>query len=188
MKDWKEIVKACVNDNTEFTMNVNEDEFEFALISPAGQDFRFELCGIETFDDLLKKLDDYYDSYDPSEEASYWLGSDGHGKNGAPYEMGDVYEDMFECKEYVEDLIDYLDDFEFDEYETRVFQIEVHETYTETFYVMADSYDEAEEKAKKLIEEDRVIVNKGQAPRISCYVEDEMPIEEAEEDGIEYFE
>ena len=40
-----------------------------------------------------------YESFDVSEEAYLWLDSFGHGKNGAPYDMKDVYEDMEEAKE-----------------------------------------------------------------------------------------
>ena len=33
-----------------------------------------------------------------------WLDSDGHGKNGAPYHMRDLLEDMEACETMLEDL------------------------------------------------------------------------------------
>lgn len=84
---------------------------EFSKYSPAGQDFSFEV----DFDGDIKVLADniyrYYNNYDPSEEAYYWLDSTGHGKNGAPYEMGDVYEDMKACQTYIHDLWELVDCF-----------------------------------------------------------------------------
>ena len=70
----------------------------FSQFSPAGQDFN---CEVEysNLDEIWNKVFEYYKSYDPSYEASLWLDSEGHGKNGAPYEMIDVYNDMKACEE-----------------------------------------------------------------------------------------
>ena len=46
----------------------------------------------------------YYQDFDVSYETSLWIGSDGHGKNGAPYEIKDIYEDMEECHEFIMEL------------------------------------------------------------------------------------
>ena len=45
-----------------------------------------------------------YDGYDVSFEAYLWLDDDGHGKNGAPYDMKDVYEDMEAVKDMLWEL------------------------------------------------------------------------------------
>lgn len=83
------------NDGTKFVM--------FSQYSPAGQDFNVEL-EYENLGEIEDKLREYYDSYDPSYEASLWLDSEGHGKNGAPYEMIDVYNDMVACEEMIDKL------------------------------------------------------------------------------------
>lgn len=83
------------NDGTKFVM--------FSQYSPAGQDFNIEL-EYENLGEIEDKLREYYDSYDPSREAYLWLGNDGHGKNGAPYEMIDVYNDMKACEEMIDKL------------------------------------------------------------------------------------
>lgn len=79
----------------------------FRKYSPAGQDFNMEIY-YKNLDELASKIDDYYESFDPSQEAYYWLGSDGHGKNGAPDTMGEVYDDMVSCEEMIRDLYDAL--------------------------------------------------------------------------------
>lgn len=83
------------NDGTKFVM--------FSQYSPAGQDFNVEL-DYENLGEIKDKLRKYYDSYDPSYEASLWLDDDGHGRNGAPYEMIDVYNDMKACEEMIDKL------------------------------------------------------------------------------------
>ena len=75
----------------------------FSQYSPAGQDFSVEL-EYKTLGEIEDRLREYYDSYDPSYEAYLWLGRDGHGKKGAPYEMVDVYNDMVACKEMIDKL------------------------------------------------------------------------------------
>lgn len=61
-----------------------------------GQDYSFEL---DTTEDLLEQVRDQWKCYDPCREAYLWLDSEGHGKNGAPYYMGEVLKDMEEIDE-----------------------------------------------------------------------------------------
>ncbi len=81
-------------------------EFTFAQYSDAGQDFSFMAemkdGDIET---LIKSISDYYEGYDPDEEALLWIGPDGHGMNGAPYRITDIIKDMKQCEEMVGDLL-----------------------------------------------------------------------------------
>ena len=79
--------------------------FIFSKYSPAGQDFSFESDMEENnIQYLLDNINEYFSHYDCSEEAYLWLDETGHGKNGAPYDMKDVYEDMEACEQYVFDL------------------------------------------------------------------------------------
>lgn len=78
-----------------------DDILNFSRISPAGQDFDFS---IDTENDLelFKNNIFVYDStFDVSYETWLWLDDTGHGKNGAPYDMKDAYEDMEECEGYI---------------------------------------------------------------------------------------
>lgn len=57
-------------------------------------------------DTLIKSVREYYENYDPDEEAYLWIGDDGHGRNGAPYRMRDVLDDMEEAEKMIETLLD----------------------------------------------------------------------------------
>ena len=85
--------------------------YMFSKMSPAGQDFNFEVdigCDIE---DFLNIVDNYYQNFDVSYETYLWLDNTGHGKNGAPYEMEDVLEDMKACEQYINDIAWIVNDF-----------------------------------------------------------------------------
>lgn len=47
--------------------------------------------------------------YDVSYETYLWLDDEGHGSNGAPYDMKDVYEDMEWWKDSLENLANTLE-------------------------------------------------------------------------------
>lgn len=95
-QDWK--VDIVDNGDGDYT-------FVFQKYSPAGQDFSFEADMEENnIQYLLDNINEYFLNYDCSEEAYLWLDDTGHGCNGAPYDMKDVYEDMQACEQYVFDL------------------------------------------------------------------------------------
>ena len=65
--------------------------FEFSQYTKAGQDFNFSAeMRYADPDTLIKSVREYYENYDPDEEAYLWIGDDGHGKNGAPYRISDM--------------------------------------------------------------------------------------------------
>lgn len=79
----------------------------FNWISPAGRDFCIEIEA-ENLEELIKGLEGFLSGFDVSEEAYIWLDSSGHGKNGAPYDMRDVYNDMENCEISTANLLDSL--------------------------------------------------------------------------------
>lgn len=97
-------------------------EFTFAQYSDAGQDFSFmaEMKDGDV-DTLIQNISDYYEGYDPDEEAILWIGPDGHGRNGAPYRLTDIINDMEQCERMVRDLLSAIEEAnrkgEFDELE-----------------------------------------------------------------------
>lgn len=105
---WKVDVES--NDGDNFS-------YEFSKYSPVGQDFSFEA---EMEDNnvyaLLNNIKDYYDNYDCSYEAYLWLDNTGHGTNGAPYDMKDVYEDMEACEGMTFELWKSLSEEDWEEY------------------------------------------------------------------------
>ena len=86
---------------------VNED-YTILMIgkySPAGQDFSITVEAEEnSVYSFLDNLYDRYSDFDVSYEAYIWLDSSGHGKNGAPYDMKDLYEDMEWCEKEILEL------------------------------------------------------------------------------------
>lgn len=81
--------------------------FEFSKFTLAGQDFSFTatMKG-KDLDSLITDMEDYYEGFDVDEETYLWLDNSGHGKNGAPYRMRDVLEDMEAAEKMVENLLD----------------------------------------------------------------------------------
>lgn len=113
MKTLNERIKE-IAENQGFAVDIVDNgdgdyTFVFEKYSPAGQDFYFE-ADIEenNIQYLLDNIYDFYKNYDCSEEAYLWLDETGHGTNGAPYDMKEVYEDMEACEKYVLDLYDIL--------------------------------------------------------------------------------
>lgn len=76
--------------------------------SPAGQDFGFYIESVTSIEEVADKIYDQYNEYDVSEAAYIWLDDSGHGKNGAPYDMKDVYEDMEACEANIFELYELI--------------------------------------------------------------------------------
>ena len=93
----------------EWIVTVDERDYTFSKFSPAGQDFNIEVSG-DTAQEIIEGVKEYYDNFDCSFEAYLWLDSEGHGTNGAPYDMKDVYEDMEACAEMINELWEALAD------------------------------------------------------------------------------
>ena len=80
-------------------------DVNFAKYTSYGQDFN--VCVALEDNDMegfIDNIHDYYESFDVDEEAYIWIGSDGHGKNGAPYHIADIVKDMEEAEAMIADL------------------------------------------------------------------------------------
>lgn len=96
---------AVYNYSTDFA----ELELEFSKYSRAGQDFIFCVHATSgAIHDFLNEMEKYIDGYDPEEVALLWIGDDGHGKNGAPYHIADIVNDMIDCKNNMQALFNVL--------------------------------------------------------------------------------
>ena len=88
--------------------------FSFQKYSPAGRDFGFEVCvpndedEYVIYDSVADAIDTYWEDFDVCQETYIWLDDTGHGKNGAPYRMRDVLEDMDECHRMILELYNLL--------------------------------------------------------------------------------
>ena len=87
-----------------------EVTFSFEKYSPAGRDFCFEVCvpndedEYVIYDSVADAIYTYFEGFDVSYETYIWLDEEGHGKNGAPYDMSDVYKDTESCEKMIDDL------------------------------------------------------------------------------------
>lgn len=90
--------------------SVTKDRYDIELqfYTDYGQDFSFS---VNRNEDYVKQVYDYYNSFDPEQEALLWVGDDGHGKNGAPYHLKDIIKDMEEVEYMLEKLYETLIDF-----------------------------------------------------------------------------
>lgn len=84
--------------------------FSFEKYSPAGQDFYFEVSVPNDddedifYDNVADAIFTYWEDFDVCYETYLWLDDTGHGKNGAPRNMKDLYEDMQACEDMIHDL------------------------------------------------------------------------------------
>lgn len=108
----EELIKIAESDS----WTVTEEEYTngkgllFSRFSPAGQDFSISTGPFESAEELINSIHQRYVEYDADSEAYLWLDNEGHGKNGAPYRMRDVLEDMEACEKMIYDLyISYRD-------------------------------------------------------------------------------
>ncbi len=90
---------------------VDGNIIEFGKYSSMGQDFNFCVDTEESLEYFLNNVLACYQDFDVSYEAYLWLDNTGHGKNGAPYKMIDVYRDMEECQEYIMELYHIVDTY-----------------------------------------------------------------------------
>ena len=85
--------------------------YRFGKYSSQGQDFSF--C-IDTEGDMscfMYNVLNYYNDFDVSEETYLWLDNTGHGTNGAPWDMRDLYNDMEECQGFILELFEIVREF-----------------------------------------------------------------------------
>ena len=85
--------------------------FSFEKYSPAGRDFCFEVSVPNDededviYENVADAIADYWEGFDVSYETYIWLDETGHGNNGSPYDMKDVYEDTLYCSGMIHDLL-----------------------------------------------------------------------------------
>lgn len=106
----KKLIKAI--ENAGFSVSKDDNNmYDFGKYSSAGQDFHFHVDTGECLGDFLCNIFAYYQGFDVSEETYYWLDDTGHGKNGAPYDMRDIYNDMEECEGFIDELYEIVREF-----------------------------------------------------------------------------
>lgn len=95
-----EVIKV-IKQIEELGWNVNieyDTVVELSKYSPAGKDFYMLIDTENNIDCFIENIYKYYDNFDVSYETYLWLDDEGHGVNGAPYDMREVYNDIEACK------------------------------------------------------------------------------------------
>ena len=93
-----------------YVNNETEVCFSFEKYSPAGQDFYFEVSVRNeedediVYNNVAEAIGTYWEGFDVCYETYIWLDETGHGRNGAPRDMKDLYEDMQACADMTHDL------------------------------------------------------------------------------------
>lgn len=90
------------------TSEPNLVELNFQQYTHKGQDFSFSVEMKDDIDDFLKEIEKYYEAFDPDYEAYLWIGTDGHGKHGAPYHIIDIVTDMEQAEAMIKTLYETL--------------------------------------------------------------------------------
>ena len=90
-----------------------KSEFEFGKYSPAGRDFSFNATmKCANINSLIEDIDNYYEGFDVDSETYIWLDQFGHGRNGAPYRMRAVLEDMEATEKMIGELLGAIKEME----------------------------------------------------------------------------
>jgi len=105
-KDMEIIIEIA--EKLDWGVRVDKNEWEFSKFSPAGQDFNITITA-NNLRDIVDKIQERCNNFDCSQETHLWLDNTGHGMNGAPEDMKDLYEDMEACLEMMEELFNELD-------------------------------------------------------------------------------
>lgn len=90
-KDWKDLVKEVAN-GLGWSVDIDDNNnFMFEKDIQFQRNIGFMVTA-DNIESLCKEVSDYYFNFDVSYETYSWLDEKGHGKNGAPYDMSDVYD------------------------------------------------------------------------------------------------
>lgn len=80
MENWMEKAKERLKEYDFTVEEETEGMIRIGKFGSAGQDFSFCVEIGETLEELRDEIITYYENFDVSEEAYYWLDDSGHGK------------------------------------------------------------------------------------------------------------
>lgn len=79
----------------------DDNQISLQIFSPSGHDFNISIETEGDVDTFIENIYNCYENFDVSYETYLWLDEEGHGKNGAPYDMRDLYNDMEACEQLI---------------------------------------------------------------------------------------
>ena len=106
-KDWKDLVKEIANE-LGWSVDIDDNNnFMFERYTSCRQKFGFSIKA-NNMDTLHKKALDYYSHFDVSFMTYDQLDERCHGINGAPYDMSDAYDNMYDYMLKIKALVNVL--------------------------------------------------------------------------------
>lgn len=91
-------------ESLDWNVTVDGNDVDFQYYTNYGQDCHMNITLAEDFDKFTDEIYSYYENYDVSEETALWIDESGHGKNGAPYDIEDILNDMKEFESAIYEL------------------------------------------------------------------------------------
>lgn len=90
----EKVAELCV-----WKVYIDDTIFEFEKMIGT-QDFVLAISYKEkSLQSFVFQIENYLKNFDVDYETSIWIGKDGHGKNGAPYHIKDILDEMYSAKE-----------------------------------------------------------------------------------------
>lgn len=153
-------------ESLEWNVTVDGNDVDFQYYTNYGQDCHMNITLTEDFDKFTDEIYSYYENYDVSEETALWVDESGHGKNGAPYDIEDILNDMKEFESAIHELwkklntealnenSGYMDKEEFMNYIAENYNIsgEAHRLIGNILNFVADHYTQEDEQYNALCE------------------------------------
>lgn len=151
-------------ESLDWNVTVDGNDVDFQYYTNYGQDCHMNITLAEDFDKFTDEIYSYYENYDVSEETALWIDESGHGKNGAPYDIEDILNDMKEFESAIHELwkklntealnenSGYMDKEEFMNYIAENYNIsgEAHRLIGNILNFVADHYTQEDEQYNAL--------------------------------------
>ena len=151
-------------ESLDWKVTVDGNDVDFQYYTNYGQDCHMNITLAEDFDKFTDEIYSYYENYDVSEETALWIDESGHGKNGAPYDIEDILNDMKEFESAIHELwkklntealnenSGYMDKEEFMNYIAENYNIsgEAHRLIGNILNFVADHYTQEDEQYNAL--------------------------------------
>lgn len=151
-------------ESLDWKVTVDGNDVDFQYYTNYGQDCHMNITLTEDFDKFTDEIYSYYENYDVSEETALWIDESGHGKNGAPYDIEDILNDMKEFESAIHELwkklntealnenSGYMDKEEFMNYIAENYNIsgEAHRLIGNILNFVADIYTQEDEQYNAL--------------------------------------
>ena len=151
-------------ESLDWNVTVDGNDVDFQYYTNYGQDCHMDITLTEDFDKFTDEIYSYYENYDVSEETALWIDESGHGKNGAPYDIEDILNDMKEFESAIHELwkklnaealnenSGYMDKEEFMNYIAENYNIsgEAHRLIGNILNFVADHYTQEDEQYNAL--------------------------------------